>query len=310
MCYFPLDGWLAAKKNENGKREVVFSISQALVDKPVQVPCGKCIGCRLQYSRSWAIRMCHESYFYDDTIFLTLTFDDYHLYKRPNPYTIDVLEMQKFFKDLRNKYGSGIRNFYCGEYGDENLRPHYHAIVFNFDFPDKELWSVRDGYRLYRSAALEKLWPYGFSTIGSFSFESAGYVARYVTKKIGGDLAAEPDEQGLTHYEILCPDTGQIFNRIPEFCNQSRRPGLGRAYYDKYKHYIFDNDHCVIDGIPYQVPKYYNDLYAKEHPDLYMHVKRKRLASMREKSQDNTSRRLLDKYRIKLRQFSKLVRNL
>ena len=78
----------------------------------------------------------------------------------------------------------------CGEYGDKLGRPHYHAIIFGVTFVDKKLWSIRRGNNLYRSATLEKLWPYGFSSIGTVNFETAAYVARYVTKKITGPFEA------------------------------------------------------------------------------------------------------------------------
>ena len=51
------------------------------------------------------------------------------------------------------------------------------ACCFGLDFEDKKLWSVRDGYRVYKSDQLEKLWPFGMSEIGSVTPESAGYVA-------------------------------------------------------------------------------------------------------------------------------------
>ena len=101
----------------------------------------------------------------------------------------------------------GVRFFHCGEYGELLYRPHYHACLFGFDFSDKVLWSTRGGVRLYRSKILEKLWTFGFSTIGDVTFESAAYVARYCTKKITGDKADE-------HYN----------GRSPEYVTMSRPP--------------------------------------------------------------------------------------
>ncbi len=300
-CYFPLDGWQAHKRNENGKRPVVFSLSYADTSKPLKIACGKCIGCRLKYSRDWAIRMTNEASLYEHNCFITLTFDDKHLLDRPNPYTIDVRDIQLFLKRLRNK-GFKFRYFYCGEYGEINARPHYHLILFDIDFPDKELLTVRNGYKMYRSALLEQCWPYGFSSIGSFTFESAGYVARYITKKQSGDQSDE-------HYTHI-DENGQIFERQKEFCQPSRIPGLGSDYYDKYKHYMFENDFIVINGTQFSIPRYYNDKYRNEFPDKYAKIKRKRIDKAQDRLEDNTSRRMLDKYRIKLRQFSKLVRPL
>ena len=49
-CYRPLKGWLAKSVNKSGKRSVVFRVSDGLTDRPVDVPCGQCIGCRLERS--------------------------------------------------------------------------------------------------------------------------------------------------------------------------------------------------------------------------------------------------------------------
>ena len=96
----------------------------------------------------------------------------------------------RFMKRLRKKYGSQVRFFHCGEYGDLNKRPHYHAILFGVDFAhDRKLWSQKDGMKLFTSESLEKLWPYGFCTIGQVTFESCAYVARYIMKKQTGEKA-------------------------------------------------------------------------------------------------------------------------
>ena len=92
--------------------------------------------------------------------------------------------MKKLRKAL-GKNGKRIRFFHCGEYGESTSRPHYHAIIFGYDFPDKKKWRTTDrGDILYRSPLLETLWDKGSSEIGSVTFESAAYVARYSLKKI------------------------------------------------------------------------------------------------------------------------------
>jgi len=162
-------------------------------------------------------------------------------------------DFQKFMKRLRKKFkGRKIRYFQCGEYGEQLQRPHFHACLFGFDFPDKELWSVRNGVRLYRSKILEQIWTdpetgdsYGFSTIGDVTFESAAYVARYVTKKINGKEAGN-------HYE----------GKTPEYITMSRRPGIAADWAKKFKDDVYPHDFVVVrGGIKCKPPKFYDQIY-------------------------------------------------
>lgn len=182
--------------------------------------------------------------------------------------------MKRLRKHFYGNQKSAVRYFHCGEYGDKLGRPHHHACLFNFDFPDKELWSVRDGVRLFRSKILEELWPYGNSTIGEVTFESAAYVARYVVKKITGDPAA-------AHYN----------GRLPEYCTQSRRPGLGAGWFKKYHDDVFPKDFIVIRGKKSKVPKYYNRNYELTNPDEYGSLKALRIFNARG-NPNNDPRRL------------------
>ena len=94
----------------------------------------------------------------------------------------------------------------CGEYGENRGRPHFHACLFNFDFPDKKVWrKTSQGHPVWRSPSLEALWPYGFSEIGSVTFQSAAYVARYIMKKATGRDAEQV-------YEWTDPLTGEVFS--------------------------------------------------------------------------------------------------
>lgn len=221
------------------------------------IPCGQCIGCRLERSRQWALRCVHEAKDHDKNCFITLTYDPKFL---PKTGTLVKKDLQLFMKRLRKKYGEKIRFFACGEYGDKGERPHYHACIFNHDFEDKTLWSVRGEVNLYKSEELQKLWPFGFSTVGEVTFESAAYVARYCTKKITGEAAEE-------HYK----------GKIPEFVNMSRRPGIGRIHYDRYYKDIYSIDGVVRNGLKLRPPKYYDKLYDAQFPQKMKEVKDKRI---------------------------------
>lgn len=196
--------------------------------------------------------------------FITLTYNDDHL---PADYSIDVRVLQLFMKRLREHAKVPIRFFAAGEYGDKEQRPHYHALIFNYDFNDKKLYSKKNNIPLYTSNQLSQLWPYGFSTIGSVTYQTAAYCARYTLKKIGGDIAAE-------HYTRVHPVTGMLTTVQPEFSTQSRRPGLGATWFYKYKSDVFPSDFLIVDGKKHPVPKFYLKLLAEEERKR---VKRKRL---------------------------------
>ena len=129
-CFCPLEGWRSKDRSSTGKRKIVFNPRDALRDMPVTVPCGQCIGCRLERSRQWAVRCIHEASLHEDNCFITLTYDDAHL---PTDLSLNVSHFQKFMKRLRKRFGEGIRFFHCGEYGENFGRPHYHACLFTSD---------------------------------------------------------------------------------------------------------------------------------------------------------------------------------
>ena len=211
VCYYPLKGY----RSRSGKG-IVFNRANGFVDMPMAVPCGQCIGCRLERSRMWAVRCVHEASLHADNCFITLTFDDSHL---SHTGTLITSDFQKFMKRLRKEFsGRRIRYFHCGEYGEKLGRPHHHACLFGFDFSDKVLWSVRSNVKLYRSPTLDRIWGQGYCTIGDVNFESAAYVARYVTKKITGEVAVD-------HYKVgVDVSTGEVISKKPEFVTMSRRP--------------------------------------------------------------------------------------
>lgn len=181
-CYRPIKGF----KGVSGG--ISWTPRTSYRDVPMEVPCGQCIGCRLERSRQWAVRIMHECSLYESNLFLTLTYSDEHL---PHRGVLVKRHFQLFMKRLRKHFANRLIRFYhCGEYGSLTQRPHYHAILFNVDFPDRVLHSKNGrGESLYESATLAKLWPYGQATYGEVTFESAAYCARYCVKKVTGQLA-------------------------------------------------------------------------------------------------------------------------
>ena len=284
-CYHPLRGYRSKSLSENGKRSIVFSAKQGYVDLPVSVPCGQCIGCRLERSRQWAMRCTHESTLYEDNCFITLTYDDKHL---PADQSVNVRDFQLFMKRLRKRYGKAIRFFHCGEYGENFARPHYHACIFNHDFYDKKEWKQQCENTLYTSGELCELWPNGFSSLGAVTFESAAYVARYITKKVTGPRAAE-------HYKLLIVDKyGEIsaHERKPEYTTMSRRPGIGKGWFDKWRTDVYPSDNIIMNGRTMKPPKYYDDQHEITYPSDHAKIRSKRIVKAKKHADNNTPDRL------------------
>lgn len=235
---------------------------------------------------------------HDDNCFVTLTFSNENM---PWDHSVCVRDLQLFMKRLRKHLGTRVRFFACGEYGEKGGRPHYHLILFGYDPQDKTPWrTTPSGYLVHRSATLEKLWPFGHVEVGTVTHQSAGYVARYCTKKING---ADAD----AHYEYVVPDTGEIVIRRPEFAVMSRKPGIGQEWWDKYASDAFPSDFLIIDGRKVGVPDYYlRKLPDGERADI---AQQRKVNGWARKS-DSTPERLAVREEIQHRKADKLIRKL
>ena len=269
-CYHPIPCWVSKKCNpRTGKSVVVFSAPSNIKDfRSIYVPCGQCIGCKLDYSRSWALRCVHEAQLHEKNCFVTLTYDDEHVpwSSKTGEQTLVKKDLQKFMKSLRKAFPDiRIRFFGCGEYGDETYRPHYHVILFGFDFSDKRFYKLSSaGFRYYISDKLDSIWKRGQCMVADVNYDTCAYVARYCTKKLSGAPALEKYE-GIEK----------------EFVNMSRRPGIGKEWFDKYKNDVFPYDECVvIDGQRPRfigTPRYYDNLYEQDFPDEFAKIREKRI---------------------------------
>lgn len=274
----------------------------------IELPCGRCIGCLLERAKEWALRCIHEAQMHDRNCFITLTYAPDHL---PADLGLQKSHFQKFIRALRKGEKIKVRYFMCGEYGapsEQNgfiARPHYHCLLFGFDFPDKYLWRTENGNRIYRSETLEKYWTRGHSEIGSVTFESAGYVARYCLKKQHG-------ETGKREYAVVDRATGEITDqqRQPPYVAMSLKPGIGESWYRKYKSDLFPHDYAIMpDGRKTTVPAYYRKLLEREDPDLADELRRARCARAVD-NPDNTPDRLAVREFCKTKQAERLKRSL
>lgn len=157
-----------------------------------------------------------ESYMHTDSSFATLTYTDKKL-----PLTSQGLptlvpkHSQDWLKRLRKETSPlRIRYYLCGEYGDINLRPHFHVILFGYPKcsmgrthyrRDGETITCCDHCRLIAST-----WTHGRIDLIELSTATAQYCSGYVTKK------------------LTRTDDPRLNGRWPEFARMSNRPGIGK----------------------------------------------------------------------------------
>ena len=233
---------------------------------PVKVPCGSCLGCRTSLARQWAIRISHEQVFRPPALFLTLTYDDSHL---PDNGSLDADAFQKWLKRFRRRIGERVSYFGCGEYGEKGERPHYHAVVCGYDFPDRVLVGNRDGYPVWSSGVLESSWRYGFSELTPSSYKAAAYVAGYVRKKV-------KKKRDSDHYLRVDKTTGEVVELEQEFQRSSRRPALGLEWLRKYWTDVYPRDFVVMNGREYKPPVYYDRKMEEISPEIMEEVRYQR----------------------------------
>lgn len=296
-CYHPMD----AVRMSDGSVKFVSHHKKGVVGDVV-LPCGQCIGCRLERSRQWAMRCVHEASLHEENCFITLTYAPSCV---PAGGSLQYDDFQRFMKRLRKRIAPRKTSFYVGgEYGENFGRPHYHACLFGYDFPDKRYFKrTGSGEKIFTSELLDELWPLGFASIGNVTFHSAAYIARYCLAKVNGDLAE-------LHYRYVCPDTGEIFQRTPEFNHMSLKPAIGKRWLERFRSDVFPRDYVVINGVKVKPPKYYDRLFSKEDETGFLEIQEQREYDAYLRRGDNSVSRLAVKEAVKRAQLKFLRREL
>ena len=240
MCYQPI-------QIENPKFGMVGQERYLLVN------CRKCLECRQKRANEWALRCMAEAQKYQQNCFLTLTYEK-------SPFFLNKRDLQLFLKRLRKAiYPHKIKYFACGEYGSKNYRPHFHLIIFGYDFEDKYLWS-RSGrnHVIYRSNKLETIWKFGYCTVQEVTTNSCAYCALY----------SSPQKHEMP----------KLLQAYPEFNLMSKNLGTDFLLSNMEKYLL--TDEVYHDGKKYNIPqyilnKYFGDI-GKLIDDRYLELKRKR----------------------------------
>lgn len=295
-CYKPYLGF----QSPSGK--VYFKPDKLQQWPMIPIPCGKCLGCRLEYSRQWAIRCMKEASLHQDNCFITITYDDKFLPKKG----LCKKDIQDFLKNLRRQIGyhnlacseTGLRYFLCGEYGSKTCRAHYHAILFGFHPRDLVEVGYNNGYTVYISPFLTNVWGKGNVIVGeSVSFESCAYIARYIMKQY--------EKKGDSSYDEFY----KIFNK--DFILCSRRPAVGYQFFENNQREIERLDKVLIrPGVVALPPRYFSRKLKEINPEKYEEIKQRRIDNAPDETLERCMKRLHAAAVAKEKQIQSLKRGL
>lgn len=316
-CYHPMTAW------QRTDGEVVFA-ERGSIQRQLTLPCGQCVGCRLERSRQWAVRILHEAKIHKHNCFLTLTYDDEHLPRKywtgqHHPKTgekiysgdLALRDVQLFLKKLRKKalgmktdntialdinyappntHGgmppSPLRYYLGAEYGEQYGRPHYHLCLFGIDLNDKlYVGKSPAGHKMYTSKTITETWEKGIHSLGELTFESAAYTARYIMKKITGNRQKKA-------YERQDHDSGEILQLRPEFNTMSRRKGIGQKWLEKFNTDVYPKGKVIIRGHQANAPRYYDKQFKKLDQLAYEEMQWQKELNARPHLADQTDERL------------------
>lgn len=310
-CVKPLKAFWRSRTRD----AITFDVNKSATKIPFVLPCGRCIGCRMEKARQWGLRCLHEKKMWSHNQYVTLTYSDEFL---PPGGSVCLRDVQLFMKRLRKAKGSckenPLRFFLGAEYGDENRRPHYHALLFNCDFPDRLFWSNnKRGEPLYTSRELSELWGQGHCSLGEVTFDSAVYCAKYALKKI--NITAHSSDEAKAEFArryIVYDEFGEVYERDVEFAVMSRRPGIGSGYYEKFGSEVLAHDSVIVDGREVRPPRFYDVRSELLSPERFARVKaaRKRAAVLDVVKADNSPERLAVKERLLIAASQKKERKL
>lgn len=275
-CFTPLDAWRAPGGT------ITLDRTQGWSDRYLQLRCGQCVGCRIQWGADWAMRCTHEAQMHSTNAFITLTYEDRFL---PPNAGLQHRDWQLFAKRVRKALGP-FRFFMCGEYGDVNRRPHYHASIFGLDFRP---WAYEFKPGSWLSQPLAELWGLGQVSVAEHNYTTAAYISRYVMKKLTGERAQEYGD------------------KRPPYVRMSLKPGIGATWLERFHTDVYPSDYLYVEGRKHRVPRYYDKALSENQLSA---LKAERIQKAQNKKEDLTPERLRTRERVKLAEIIRRQRDL
>jgi len=138
------------------------------------------------------------------------------------------------------------RYYAVGEYGDNSLRPHYHACLFGHAFISERIILRTTPNLLWTTTALQQLWGHGHVSVGTLNFATARYTASYITKKL----------RSKQQYVRVDKATGELIRVEQPRAFMSRN--LGKGWWEQWGEQLRHHDHVIIQGARQKPPKAYD----------------------------------------------------
>lgn len=249
-CYHPVPyhqdvSW---RQNEKGPEKIrgPVRINPNINAETGYLPCGTCLGCKARRANDWALRCMHEASLYPHNRFLTLTYDEQHI---PANNWLNIRDVQLWMKRLRKSLPTRIRYFLTGEYGSQTGRPHYHALLFNCQFPDE-----KKAGNLYTAATADELWGMGQVRIGLVTHASAAYCTKYALKSGTGHPSAEGEP------------APKPFSTMSRGGRGKGLGGIGSPWLTKYESDL-QHGYLIRDGEKTPIPRAYKKKLAPQTQD-------------------------------------------
>lgn len=277
------------------------------------LPCGKCIGCRLDYSREWAVRCTLEMQDWpaDTCWFVTLTYDDEHV--PVNVYSelgYDFWREQglRLTPDGRvvDKFGyEGSLDVLAGCCSplrrSLTLRPkhlqdfikrirrwqeyHYGNTIKFYACGEYGSRSGRPHYHLIMYGL--KLMPFGIDAWKKVQNGTTVYECKeleqfwpygnVIVGKVTFESCAYVARYMLKKKKGEYGEFYRTFNLVPEFTRMSLKPGIGLRYYQNNADQIYKDDMIYLatekKGIKVKPPRYFDIRAADEFPGIFEQIK-------------------------------------
>ena len=216
-----------------------FYKKEKIKGENIPFPCGKCPPCKKRRTSGWSFRLVKEEERSKSALFLTLTYDTEYVPITNNGYmTLNLKDLQKFFKRLRKLENEKIKYYAVGEYGSTKKRPHYHVILYNAN-PNN----------IARAWALNNK-PIGTYHIGNVSDASIGYTLKYMSKN--SQIPMHKNDDRIKEFSVMSKGLGS--NYITDNMINWHKADLEKRMYIPIK-----------DAKKIAMPRYYKDkMYSEQ----------------------------------------------